>query len=161
MIENTSSMDRPAATPRLQRLPMILGGVAIVVVILLLLLLPGARRWWRADRAVDATTIRTAVVTRGDLQRDLSVQARVVAALHPTLFSPAQGTVSVHVKSGTQVKKGDVLAAIESSELRSAFTQAQSLQISMRADFERQKIVARQNALRAKQAADLAEVRLQ
>jgi HlyD family secretion protein len=54
-----------------------------------------------------------------------------------------------------------MLAAIESSELRSALAQAQSLQISMRADLERQKIVARQNALRARQAADLAEVRLQ
>src|SRR6266516_141268 len=144
MIENTSSMDRPAATPRLQRLPMILGGVAIVVVILLLLLLPGARRWWRADRAVDATTIRTAVVTRGDLQRDISVQARVVAALHPTLFSPAQGIISIKTKAGTQAHRGDVLGTIESTELRSSLSQAQSLLISQRADLARQKIISRQ-----------------
>jgi HlyD family secretion protein len=160
MIENTSSMDRRAVVARPLRMPALIAA-SVVVLIVLAFLAPMARRWWRAERAIDATTVRLGTVTRGDLQRDLSIQARVVAALHPTLFSPAQGIVSVHVKPGTQVKKGDVLAAIESSELRSAFTQAQSLQISMRADMERQKILARQNALRAQQAADLADVRLQ
>ena len=89
---------------------------------------------------------------RGDLQRDISVQARVVAALHPTLFSPAQGIISIKTKAGTQARKGDVLATIESTELRSSLAQAQSLLISQRADLERQKIVSRQTELRARAA---------
>src|SRR5262245_11294445 len=117
MIENTSSMDRRvvAARPPLRAPATTAAGVGGGS--LRRLLAPQARRWWRAERAVAATTVRMGIVSRGDLQRDLSVQARVVAALHPTLFSPAQGIVSVHVKPGTQVKKGDLLAAIESSEL--------------------------------------------
>src|ERR1700693_2815644 len=88
MIDNSSPMDRRIAAPRVPRLPAIIAAIAVAV-LLVAFLFPAARRWWRADRAVDATTIRTAVVTRGDLQRDISVQARVVAALHPPPFSPA------------------------------------------------------------------------
>jgi HlyD family secretion protein len=160
MIENTSSMDRRVATrtPRVPVPVMVAGGVLLAA---LIALFPMMRRWWRAERSIDASTVRIATVTRGELSRDISVQARVVAALHPTLFSPAQGIVSVKSKAGTQVRKGDVIASIESPELRSQFTQAQSLLISMRADLDRQKIVSRQGATRAQQAVDLATVRLQ
>lgn len=161
MIEDSSPMDRRLVAPRVPRIPAIIGAVAVVALLLLALFFPVARRWWRADRAVDATTIRTAVVTRGDLQRDISVQARVVAALHPTLFSPAQGIISIKTKAGTQAHKGDVLATIESAELRSALAQAQSLLISLRADLERQKIIARQTTLRAKQQESLNNLRLE
>src|SRR5436190_13302514 len=102
MIENTSSMDRRVAT-RTSRVPMpvLIGGG--ILLIALAALFPLMRRWWRAERSVDATMLRIVPVTRGDLQRDLSVQARVVAALHPTLFSPAQGIVTVKLKAGSQV----------------------------------------------------------
>ena len=160
MIENTSSMDRRIATTRLPRVSVIVAA-AVVVALLAIFLLPGARRWWSADRAVDATTVRTATVTRGDLLRDISVQARVVAALHPTLFSPAQGIISIKTKAGTQAHKGDVLATIESTELRSSLSQAQSLLISQRADLARQNIVTRQTNLRAEQQVGLAKVRLE
>jgi HlyD family secretion protein len=160
MIESTSPMDRRIAAPRVPRVPAIIAAI-IVVVLLTIAFLPGTRRWWRADRAVDATTIRTAAVLRGDLQRDISVQARVVAALHPTLFSPAQGIISIKTKAGTQAHKGDVLATIESTELRSSLSQAQSLLISQRADLERQKIISRQTNLRAEQQVSLTTLRLE
>lgn len=160
MIENTSSMDRPVGS-RGSRIPPIAIVAGVIVLGLIAALVPLASRWWRAERSVDATTVRIGAVTRGDLQRDLSVQARVVAALHPTLFSPGQGIVSVRTKAGTQVKAGDVLASIESPELRSSFVQAQSLLISMRADLERQKIVSRQATARASQQVQLNALRLQ
>jgi HlyD family secretion protein len=88
MIENTSSMDRQVVT-RSPRVPLAIAIAGAVVVVILIVSFPVLRRWWRAERSVDATMLRIGTVTRGDLQRDLSVQARVVAALHPTLFSPA------------------------------------------------------------------------
>src|SRR5258708_24979890 len=148
MIENPSPMDRRISAPRLPRIPAIVAAIVVVALLALVLFLPGARRWWRADRAVDATTIRTATVVRGDLLRDISIQARVVAALHPTLFSPAQGIITIKTKAGTQARKGDVLATIESTELRRALSQAQSLLISQRADLARQKIISPQPNLR-------------
>src|SRR6266550_3957608 len=160
MIENSSPMDRRIAAPRLPRVSAIVAAIAVALLIIVVLL-PGARRWWRADRAVDATTIRTATVMRGDLSRDISVQARVVASLHPTLFSPAQGIISIKTKAGTQARKGDVLATIESTELRSSLSQAQSLLISQRADLARQNIVSRQTNLRAEQQVGLTTLRLE
>lgn len=159
MIENTTSMDRPAGRAARIPTPVIIAGA--IALLIAAALLPLMRRWWRADRAVDATTVQLGSVTRGDIQRDLSVQGRVIAALHPTLFSPAQGIVAVRTKPGTQVRQGDVLASIESPELRSSFAQAQSLLISMRADLDRQKIVSRQSNTRAQQQVDLNTVRLQ
>ena len=161
MIQDTSSMDRPIAASRVAR-PMVIGGVAVVIVLIVAaFLFPSVRRWARAETAVDSTTLRIAAVTRGDLLRDVSVQGRVVASLHPTLFSPGQGIVSLRTKAGSQVRTGDVLATIDSKELQSAFEQARAQMLSTRAELERQKILARQSQLRAQQQVDLLTLRLE
>lgn len=161
MIQDTSSMDRPLAGPRVSKTVMLLGIGGAAVLILAIVLFPSIRRWMRAERSVDASSLRYAVVTRGDLMRDISVQGRVVASLHPTLFSPGQGIVSLQTKAGAQVQKGAVLATIDSKELQSAYEQARAQLLSMRAESERQKILARQAALRARQQVDLLALRLQ
>jgi HlyD family secretion protein len=157
MIENASSMDRPVAArrnPRLLALA-ILAGVLIAAA----LVFPAFRRWTRADRAVDSSTLRFAVVTRGDLVRDLSVQARVIASLSPTLFSSGPGIVALRSRAGAQVRKGDVLAVIDSKELQAALDQARAQLMTSRAELDRQKIVARQSELRARQQIDLLQLR--
>ena len=152
-------MDRAVVA---QRNPRVMIGVAIGAVLLLAFafVFPSLRRWARADRSVDATTVRFATVTRGDLLRDLSVQGRVVASLSPTLFSPGQGIVSLRTREGSQVRRGDVLAIIDSKELRAAFDQSHAQLLTTRAELERQKIVARQTQLRAQQQVELRTLRL-
>jgi HlyD family secretion protein len=118
------------------------------------------RRWSRADRAVDASTLRFATVTRGDLMRDLSVEARVVAALSPTLLSPGQGIVTLRTRAGEQVKQGQILAVIDSKELRAAYDQANAQLLTAIAERDRERIGARQTQLRAKQTLDLNTLRL-
>ena len=157
MIENASSMDRPAATRRSPRLYLILAGVVLLVVAAVAF--PAMRRWARADRSVSAATLRFGTVTRGDLLRDLSVQARVVASLSPTLFSPGQGIVSLRTRAGSQVKQGEVLAVIDSKELHAALDQARSQLLTSRAELDRQKIVTRQSQLRAQQQVALLALR--
>lgn len=159
MIQDTSSMDRAVVAPRNNR-NVILIGAAVAVLAVVAILFPAIRRWVRAETSVDAATIRTATVTRGDLLRDLSVQGRVVAALSPTLFSPGQGIVSLRTRAGSQVKRGDVLAVIDSKELQAAFDQAQSQMLTSRAELDRQKIVTRQSQLRAQQQVELLTLRL-
>jgi len=161
VIRDSSSMDHVVVAPRWSRAQVIAAAIAALLIIALAALLPAVRRWSRADRAVDATTVRFATVTRGDLQRDIAVQGKVVAGLHPTLFASAQGVVSLKVKAGAQVARGDLLAAVDSPELRSQLAQAQSQLASLRADSERQKIVARQTDLRNRQQVDLLAVRLE
>src|SRR5436305_1087065 len=124
MIENTSSMDRPVVGQRNARL--VAGAVmaSIAVVLLAVVLFPAIRRWSRAERAVDASTLRFGTVTRGDLLRDLSVEAKVIAPMSPTLFSPGQGIVSLRTRAGMQVRSGDILAVIDSKELQAGLDQA-------------------------------------
>jgi HlyD family secretion protein len=120
---------------------------------------PSLARWYRAERSVDAKTLRYATVTRGDLLRDLSVQARVVASLSPTLFSPGPGIVTIHTRPGAEVSRGDLLATIDSSELRASLDQARAQLLSMRADLDRQKIISRQSQQRARQQVELLTLR--
>lgn len=159
MILDSSSMDRVVVRQRSPRTIAIGVGAALLLGIVALAF-PSMRRWYRAEKSVDAKTIRFATVTRGDLQRDLSVQARVVASLSPTLFSPGQGIVSLRTRAGSQVRQGEVLATIDSQELRSALDQAQAQLLTSRAELERQKIVARQTQLRGQQQIELLTLRL-
>ena len=158
MIHNSQSMDRPVAAQRSPRV--IIAVVAAVLVATLVFAFPAMRRWFTAEKSVDAKNIRYATVTRGDLLRDLSVQGRVVASLSPTLFSPGQGIVSLRTKAGAAVKEGDVLATIDSKELQSALDQAHSQLLTSRAELERQKIVTRQTQLRAQQQVELLTLRV-
>jgi HlyD family secretion protein len=162
MIENTSSMDRAVAPgSAFTRSRIIAGGVVLVVLIGIAFAFPAIRRWSRADRAIDGSTLSIGVVTRGDLVRDISVQGRVVAALHPTLISPAQGIVSLRTKAGSVVHDGDILAVVDSPELHSALEQSQSQLLSFRTDFERSKIAGSQSDARLRQQVSLAQVRLE
>ena len=160
MIPGTSAMDKPieqarGMTPR--RWAMIGGAAALLLA--LAALVPSARRWASADRAVDANRVRIADVVRGDLERDVSAQGRIVAALHPTLFSPAQGIVSLDVKAGSAVKQGQLLARVESPELQSRLVQERSTLASLQSDLGRQEIAARQAILRSKQGVDVLTMR--
>src|SRR5687768_16072038 len=132
MIPSTSAMDKPIAQPRgLSNRRLMYAAAGGALLIALFFTVPFARRWASADRAVDASRLRVAEVTRGDLERDVSAQGRIVAALHPTLFSPAQGIVTLAVKAGSEVKQGQLLARVESPELQSRLVQERSTLMSL------------------------------
>src|SRR5688572_14392098 len=146
MIPGTSAMDKVIEQPRgmsTRRRGLVAG--AVLALLALAAMVPAARRWASADRAIDASRLRVAEVVRGDLERDVSAQGRIVAALHPTLFSPAQGIVALEVKAGSEVKQGQLLARVESPELKSRLVQEESTLASLRSDLGRQEIAARQS----------------
>ena len=154
-------MDKPVDAPRRAgSRNLILGGAGLALVMLLVFVVPALSRWARADRAIEASRIRVGAVSRGDLERDVSAQGRIVAALHPTLFSPAQGTVALSVRAGTDVAKGQLLATVESPELVSRLVQERATLLSLQSDLGRSQIAARQSELKSKQAIDVAQVRL-
>src|SRR5436190_19808148 len=104
MIPDTSAMDRPLRHRRLTvRRAVIGGGIAAGLAVAGFALFPTIRRWVESERAVDGSSLRYGEVTVGDLDRDVVSQGRVVAALHPTLFSPAQGIATLAVKAGANV----------------------------------------------------------
>jgi HlyD family secretion protein len=161
MIRSSSAMDKPVEEPRRSSSrTLMLGGLGVALVAFLAFAIPAMGRWARADRAIESSRIRVGDVSRGDLERDVSAQGRIVAALHPTLFSPAQGTVVLAVRAGTDVKEGQLLAKVESPELVSRLVQERSTLLSLQSDLGRSQIAARQSDLRNKQAVDVLTVRL-
>ena len=135
-----------------------LGGVAIAAIALIVLAAPAVQRWANATISVPSDRVRTAVVQRGDLVRDVSVQGRVVAAVSPTLYASASGTITLNVEAGEQVEAGQVLATVDSPELDNELQQAEASLSQRQLQLERQRIESRQQALERRKAADLAEV---
>jgi HlyD family secretion protein len=161
MIESISPMDKVLERPRrLSRSSRAWIAAGAGAALLSLAAIPTLRRWTKAERTVALASLRLGTVERGDLVRDASAQGKIVAALHPTLFSPAQGIVSLNVKAGDTIRKGQLLARIESPELTSRLTQEKSTLLSMQSALGRQRILARQSAAKSAQDIDVLEVKL-
>ncbi len=160
MQQDGSSMDRQVDNRRRGRQLLILVLVIGPLAAGLTYLYPSLSRWASADRSVDAARLRTGRITRGDLLRDVAVQGRIVAADRPTLVSPARGLISIAVKAGDVVHRGDLLAHIESPELDNQLEQEHAVIQSLESDLERQRIADRQADLQNRQQVALLEVKL-
>ena len=157
MIRDTSAQDRTLAqaqAPR-SRKPLYLAGAAVLVVLFVGWLLSG---WLGSASAVSADRLRFAEVQRGLLVRDATANGRVVAAVSPTLYAPAGGTVTLKILAGDTVARGDVMAVIDSPELQNELQREQATLAQLEAEVARQRILARKASLLAKREADDAEV---
>ncbi|NZA25572.1 efflux RND transporter periplasmic adaptor subunit [Luteimonas sp. SJ-92] len=158
-IRDTSGQDSTiAGTPPLRRslrrwaLPA--AGAALVLAALVWVI----AGWSGGGRSYDAARIRIAEVERGDLVRDISADGRVIAANSPTLYAIAGGTVTLKVVAGDAVKEGQVLAEIDSPELRSRLVQEESTLASLQAEADRSALDARIARAEARKLLDQAEV---
>jgi HlyD family secretion protein len=161
-IRDTSSQDVAVDNSPLRakrRRWYIAGGIAAAL--LLALALPALMRWAKAERTMSLDQVRLAKVTRGLFVRDVSVDGQIVAAVSPTLYSDVNGTVTLKVVAGDAVKKGQVLAQIDSPELTSSYQQEQSTLLSMQTDLERTRINSKKAALASQESVDQAGVTLE
>ena len=159
-IADTSAQDVRLAPRDPRRNQLIFGAIGVTVIASILFAAPWVKRWADATVSVPIERIRTAVVARGDLVRDVSVQGRIVAAVSPTLYATAAGTITIEADAGEEVVAGQVLATVNSPELASLLQQAESSLEQRKVELERQRIESRQQALEKRKAADLADVAL-
>jgi HlyD family secretion protein len=159
-IADTSAQDIRIEPPSKHRRNIVITAVGAAVLLLGWFSAPAVKRWADATISVPMERVRVATVQRGDLIRDISVQGRVVAAVSPTLYASAPGTISLQVEAGERVIEGQVIASIDSPELANQLRQAQSSFEQQQMEHERQRIELRQQALEKRKAADLAEVAL-
>jgi HlyD family secretion protein len=143
-----------------RRNQLIFAGIGVAVIASILFAAPWVKRWANATVSVPFERVRTAVVTQGDLVRDVSVQGRIVAAVSPTLYATAPGNITLLVDAGEQVVAGQELAHVDSPDLTSALQQSESTLEQRKVELERQRIESRQQALEKRKAADLADVAL-
>jgi len=154
-IQDTSGTDR-IITRRGPRRSTVVAGVTIGVLIVgFALAWPSIKRWSGTDRSFDRNRLRFAQVTRGTLVRDLAVSGRIVASSYPTLYSPAQGTVTLKVRAGDSVKRGRLLAQIDSPELDGELAQQVSQLEALEAELDGQRVTDQTTILTARQDVDL------
>jgi HlyD family secretion protein len=157
MIPEPSRQDTALTPPpaqRFKRRALMIGAAAALVAVSALLF----AAWNNSEHSVSASRIRIAEVARGTLVRDAAVNGRVVAAVSPTLYATAPATVNLKVAAGDTVKKGDVLALLESPDLTDALKREVSTWEQLKAEVARQQILSRKQKLLAQREADTAEI---
>lgn len=158
MIRDTAAQDRPLAAPapatagRRRTLAAAAAGLGLLLSGLLL------AGWLSSERSVAAARLRIGEVTRGTLVRDAAVNGRVVAAVSPTLYAPAASTVTLKIRAGDAVRKGDLLAVLDSPELGNQLARERASLEQLEAEVARQRILAEKQKLIARRDADEAEL---
>lgn len=119
---------------------------------------PALSRYAGAERSVSMERLRFATVTRGLFVSDVAAQGRAVAAVSPTLYATGAGVVTLLVAAGESVKKGQVLATVESPEIANELAREQVNLDSLRSAVARQKVDARTRQSQGRLAIELAKV---
>ncbi|MGJ4729863.1 efflux RND transporter periplasmic adaptor subunit [Luteimonas sp. SDU101] len=158
-IRDTSGQDQTLARPtglrRVRKAWLFAGGGTLGVAALVAWVASG---WASGASSYDASRVRIAEVTRGDLVRDLSADGRVITANSPTLYAIAGGTVSLKVVAGDVVKAGQELAVIDSPELRSRLVQEESTLANLEGEANRAVLDAQLTRSEAQKLLDQAQI---
>lgn len=162
MLKDTSGQDRfIKPNERVKRHWWILGALAFLLIAAGAATLPALGSLFSADMTVSRERLRVATVEQGDLQRDISVQGKIVASNSPTLYARAAGIVSLQVKAGDSVTQGQVLARIESPELDNSYAQALAVLEQQSIEVERYQIQMKTDLLNAQQNIEVSQVNLE
>jgi HlyD family secretion protein len=159
-MRGTQSQDKAVDAPRSRALLKRYGYLAGAALLLLVILVWSARAWLSSDKVIPRARMRTAVVMRGPFVRDVAATGLVVAAVSPTLFAEAPGTIIYKVRAGDAVQAGDVLGMVESAALTNEYERERAALASVDASLNRQTIEVRRQILKSSQDSDLAKVQI-
>jgi len=158
MIRDTTAQDRRIQPEHPRRRWIVIGTAGAVVLAALIWVVPTVARLLSAGVSINAASVRIAEIKRGTLTRDISAQGKIVAAVSPTLYTNAPGTVTFTAHAGDRVEKDQVLAEVDSPELKNKLEQEQATFDSLQIDVERAGIDNRQKQLSAKKTFDQASI---
>jgi HlyD family secretion protein len=160
-IRGTQSQDRSVEPPRESarwlRKYGLAGGIALAVLVLGVW---SASAWLSSERIISRDRLRVATVERGAFVRDVAATGLVVAAVSPTLFAEAPGTIIYKVRAGDAVKAGDVLGNVNSAALLNEYDRERAALVSADAALNRQVIEVRRQILKSSQDSDVAKVNI-
>ncbi len=154
-IQDTSATDVIITRRGPKRATVVAGVIGGLLIVGVALAWPSIKRWSGTERSFDRSRLRFAQVTRGTLVRDLAVSGRIVASSYPTLYSPAQGTVTLKVRAGDTVTRGQLLAHVDSPELAGELAQQVSQVEALQAEVDGQRITNQTTILTNQQDVDL------
>ena len=146
MIRDTSAQDRVIESQPLLKRRGVMIGAAIAALVVVGLAIPSLQRAFSSGASISASRLSFSKVEVGAFVRDIAGEGKVVAANSPTLYAPSNGAVTVLAHAGDQVKKGQVLARVDSPDLAAKLAQERSNADAMRADVLRAQVEARQQS---------------
>src|SRR5277367_5767074 len=117
-------------------------------------------RYSGAGVSIDRGRVSIAAVERGSFVRDIAADGQVVAAVSPTLYANALGTVTLKVHAGDTVVKGQVLAVVDSPDLTAKMQQEDATLAGLRLDWQRATLEADRKLAQLRDAYDQAQVDL-
>ena len=144
--------------PRRQRRLLWIGAAGAATLILGIVAYPAFKAWSGAELSVPLERLRIAAVERGKFVRDVAVRGTVVAAVSPTLFAPADGTVTFLNAAGDTVNLRDIVATVESPEVASRLRQEEATLQRTQNDLERQAIDKKKTEFKNQQDVEMARV---
>lgn len=152
--DRSLSVERPGFLRR-YRVPL---AVAAVLAALLTLLLPGTLRVMGARASISRARLTIATVERTAFIRDVAADGRVVAAVSPTIYAPASGSLTLLVHAGDTVSKGGALARLDSPDLTARLAQERATLQSEQLEYQRAVLDARMQLRIAEDGAAKAQV---
>jgi HlyD family secretion protein len=156
-MRGTQQQDTSVATPRVKHWRRY-GLFAAIALALLALAIGSVSAWLSSERMMSRGRLNTAVVQRGGFVRDVAATGLIVAAVSPTLFSEAPGTITYKVRAGDAVQTGDVLGIVDSAALTSEYEVERAELAGLDAALNQKTIEIRRQILKSSQDADLAKV---
>ena len=158
MLRDTAAQDRPIERPSLWRRHGKLAAAALAAVVGLCVLLGFWLRYSGAGASVARSRLTIATVERGSFVRDIVADGQVVAAVSPTLYANALGTVSLKAHAGDSVSQGQVLAVVDSPDLTAKLAQEEATAVSLHIDWQRATLEAERTLSQLKDAFEQAQV---
>jgi HlyD family secretion protein len=160
MLRDTSGQDRVIEPQNLfkRHRKIIIAVLALIAVLLVLIVY--LMRYSGAGRSVDRARVAIATVERGSFVRDIAADGQVVAAVSPTLYANALGTVTLKVHAGDTVVKGQVLAVVDSPDLTAKMSQEDAGLAGLRIDWQRATLEADHKLSQLRDAYEQAQVDL-
>jgi len=154
IIRDTSSQDMAVEPPRRRWLPIGIGAVVATAA----LVWAWSHFFSGAHRSVAGDRVRIVKVALAPFVSDLSAQGRVVAAVSPTLYAPALGTVTLKVAAGQSVSQGQLLATLDSPEVTNEYAREDSKLQGLRATLAQEGVDVATSRLQNRQIVELAKV---
>jgi HlyD family secretion protein len=158
MLRDTSAQDRVIEPKNLLKRHRKIVIVVAIALGALLVLGYFLKRYSGAGVSVDRARVAIATVERGSFVRDIAADGQVVAAVSPTLYANALGTVNLKVHAGDSVTKGQVLAVVDSPDLTAKMSQEDATLAGLRLDWQRATLDAENKLLQLRDSFNQAEV---
>lgn len=162
MLRDTSGQDVVLAPKNKSKKLLLIGAIVVTTLVAsVAFALPKMSSMFGSDLTISKERLRFATVTRGNLQRDIGVQGRVVAANSPTLYASDTGIVSLFVKAGDTVVANQKLAVIDSPKLMNQYSQEKARLAQLELAVGRHKIEMKSSQLNRQQQVEMSDVDLE